>query len=88
MGPIGRSETSVYNYQLRCKTSQESDDLKKTDLLQDACISHLVNPLNAELNPICYLLALLGAHHFLHVSRISVKDVKMVCSFRWNVCCV
>jgi len=31
------------------------------------------NPLNAELNPICYLLALLGAHHFLHVSRIRVK---------------
>ena len=25
------------------------------------------NPLNAELNPICYLLALLGAHHFLHM---------------------
>jgi len=24
------------------------------------------NPLNAELNPICYLLVLL-AHHFLHV---------------------
>ena len=32
-----------------------------------------VNPLNPELNPICYLLALLGAHHFLHVSRIRVK---------------
>ena len=31
------------------------------------------NPLNAELNPICCLLALLGAHHFLHVSRIRVK---------------
>ena len=31
-----------------------------------------VNPLNAELNPICYLLTLL-AHHFLHVSRIRVK---------------
>ena len=31
-----------------------------------------VNPLNPELNPICYLLALL-AHHFLHVSRIRVK---------------
>jgi len=31
------------------------------------------NPLNAELNPICYLLALLGAHRFLHVSRIRVK---------------
>ena len=33
----------------------------------------LLNPLNPELNPICYLLALLGAHHFLHVSRIRVK---------------
>ena len=33
----------------------------------------LLNPLNAELNPICYLLALLGAHHILHVSRIRVK---------------
>ena len=33
----------------------------------------VVNPLNPELNPICYLLALLGAQYFLHVSRISVK---------------
>jgi hypothetical protein len=31
------------------------------------------NPLNAELNPICHLLTLLGAHHILHFSRISVK---------------
>jgi hypothetical protein len=31
------------------------------------------NPLNTELNPICHLLALLGAHHILHVSRIRVK---------------
>ena len=34
---------------------------------------HTINPLNPELNPICYLLALLGAHHVLHVSRIRVK---------------
>ena len=32
-----------------------------------------INPLNAELNPICHLLALLGTHHILHVSRIRVK---------------
>ena len=31
------------------------------------------NPLNAELNPICHLQALLEAHHILHVSRIRVK---------------
>jgi len=34
-----------------------------------------VNPLKPELNPICYLLALLGAHHFLHVNRIRVKSL-------------
>jgi hypothetical protein len=28
------------------------------------------NTLNAQLNPICHLLALLGAHHILHVSRV------------------
>ena len=32
-----------------------------------------INPLKPEINSICYLLALLGAHHFLHVSRIRVK---------------
>ena len=35
-----------------------------------------INPLNAELNPICHLLALLGAHHILHVSRIRVNSHK------------
>jgi hypothetical protein len=31
------------------------------------------NTLNAELNPICHFLALLGTHHILHVSRIRVN---------------
>ena len=35
-----------------------------------------INTLNAELNPICYLLALL-AHHFLHVSWIRVKSLTL-----------
>ena len=34
---------------------------------------YIFNTLNAELNPICHLLALLGAHHILHVSRKRVK---------------
>ena len=34
-----------------------------------------LNPLNPELNHICCLLALLGAHHFLHVSRMRVKSL-------------
>ena len=43
----------------------------------DQNIQVRINPLNPELNPICYLLALLGAHHFLHVSRIRVKSLTL-----------
>jgi len=35
-----------------------------------------INPLNAELNPISHLLALLRAHHILHVSGIRVNVVQ------------
>ena len=38
-----------------------------------------INSLNAELNPICYLLALLVAHYILYISGIRVKTV-----FRFN----
>jgi hypothetical protein len=33
----------------------------------------IFNTLNAELNPICNFLALLEAHHILHISRIRVN---------------
>jgi hypothetical protein len=33
-----------------------------------------INPLNAKLKPICQLLALLGALHILHVSRVRVTS--------------
>jgi len=53
--------------------------LRYTEVHLSLC---LINPLNAELNPICYLLALL-AHHFLHVSRIRVKSLtlKLIMSY-------
>ena len=35
--------------------------------------NRVFSPLNAELNPIRHLLALAGAHHFVHVSRLRVK---------------
>jgi len=35
-----------------------------------------INPLNDELNPLCYLLGLL-THHFHHVSRIWVKSLTL-----------
>jgi len=45
----------------------------KTEVLISYKIS--INPLNAELNPICHLLALLGAHHIFHISRIRVNSL-------------
>jgi hypothetical protein len=37
----------------------------------------IIKPLNAKLNPINHLLALLGADNILHISRIRVKHLKM-----------
>ena len=34
-----------------------------------------INPLNAELNPICHLLALLEGATIVVVSRLRVKDI-------------
>ena len=44
------------------------------------------SPLNAELNPFCRLLTLLGAHHILNVSRIRVKgNNKRILIYEFNV---
>jgi hypothetical protein len=37
-------------------------------------LSPRIDPLDAELNPICHLLALLGAHRILHVGKVGVKE--------------
>jgi succinate dehydrogenase hydrophobic anchor subunit len=44
----------------------------------DSPVAEVFNPLNAELNPICHLLALLGAHHIFHVNGLRVKN-KIIC---------
>jgi hypothetical protein len=37
-----------------------------------------IDTLNAELNPICHFLALLGAHHIFHICRITVKTYQFI----------
>jgi hypothetical protein len=44
--------------------------LRNTGLVK---IMLTLNPLNTKLNPICHLLALLAAHHILHVSSMRVN---------------
>jgi len=51
------------------------DPVRCTFIVDSKCSKQVINfnPLNAKLNPICHLLALLGAHHILHISRKKVK---------------
>jgi hypothetical protein len=50
-------------------TSIYKNNTIKRNILLDA-----INPLNAELNPIYHLLALLGGATIVVVSRLRVKD--------------
>jgi len=56
------SETSAYKIQTPENYPEES--IQRSE--QGKSLKSRINPLNPELNPICYLLALL-AHHFLHI---------------------
>ena len=56
----------------RVKSNEELDKL-----IKHKNIINYINPLNAKLNPICHVLALLGGHPILHVSRIRVKAQRL-----------
>jgi len=72
-----QNEKVLYNegQKVFAEKKQLSDMIGEMQL-HIAELENKFNPLNAELNPICYLLALL-AHHFLHVSRIRVKSITL-----------
>ena len=69
------------------KTSDNSQRKHRvgSDITKLMILPVIINPLNPELNPICYLLELL-AHHFLHVSRIRVKSLtlRLLMSYIWS----
>jgi len=56
---------------VRCTFSKHSTTCQRISVRRTFL---LFKHLNAELNPICHLLALLGAHLILHLSMISVKN--------------
>jgi len=72
------SKPHTYSYHtVKCKSyvygSQSVNFTnQQMTLIQSNTTQIYFNPLNAKLNPICHLLALL-AHHIFHVSRIRVK---------------
>jgi len=60
--------------------------VKTPTIILNNPVLNIINPLNPELNPICYLLALLGGHHFLHVGKIRVKllTIRLLMSYIWS----
>jgi hypothetical protein len=55
---------------------------------------YITNPLNAEINPICHLLALLGGATIVNVSRLRVKSSNITRCLpsryklgHWQICC-
>ena len=61
-------ETYGHNV-MSCRKSQTEDVTLHVESQYLACLLHPGLYLNAELNPICHLPALLGAHSILQVSR-------------------
>jgi len=57
-----------------CRVTKDANSHLVLKIFQ-VYIQHF-NPLNAKLNPICHLLALLGAHHILHVGGLRVNSEK------------
>ena len=74
-GSLAKSQPPATNprFETKGKAKERGQFLNKRLSFHSYFFQTLLNPLNPELNPICYLLALLEAHHFLHVSRIRVK---------------
>jgi len=58
----------------RIRVNSKYHDLYTLSSLSTARNMHNINPLKTQLNSICHLLALLGVHHILHVSRIRVNS--------------
>jgi hypothetical protein len=54
---------------------------KRLDFERSIFFGYIVNPLNAKLNPIRHLLALVGARHIVHVSRIRAKPNNHDCIY-------
>jgi choline dehydrogenase-like flavoprotein len=73
--PLSAEDSYQVTAYIYCRYSSPLVDFPNLQLgyLPKMKIHHLINPLNAELNPISHLLALL-AHHIFHITGLRVKS--------------
>ena len=67
--PLAPNDIYIYIY----RTAQLTSRRCILNIYSTNILTEYFNPLNAKLNPIRHLLALVGARHIVHVSRIRVK---------------
>jgi len=83
---MGYQISHVFRKEFECLLVMKQQDVSDMNIWNGKHgLARQINPLNAELNPICHLLALLGAHLTLHVSRIRVKN-RFYDAVNSNVC--
>ena len=63
--------------QTQCRCNAEHLKKETAPVVETLCVER-INPLKAELNPICHLLALLGGATIVVVSRLRVKALYIV----------
>ena len=68
----------AYRYKKNCLWDKQVNKVKNSTPIDISETTLAFNLSNAELNPICHLLALLGAHLIFHVSELRVKYVSVV----------
>ena len=77
----------IYSHTRRANSKNKRNRFRNSDVY----IYIYINPLNVELNPIRHLLALVGARHIVHFSRVRVNTfvVFLITLFltRQQACC-
>jgi len=88
--PLGISETFLSSMLAHPSKTVPSPGvlLQQIITLIQTLYYNYFDPSNAELNPICHLLALLRAHHILYVSRIRVNILKCPQVLRIRLFCL
>jgi len=71
---VSRAEKAVNVLKSQMTEIYTGWGLRRRETKQKVTNNREINPLNADLNPICHLLALLGSYHILNISRIRVKQ--------------
>jgi hypothetical protein len=77
--PYGQNDTTKLIVAFRNFANAPGNSCKGLKIMSYQPVDFALDPLNADLNHICHLLVLLGAHPIFHISRIRVIETAVLC---------